>query len=475
MKFYLNVTLACLFIPSLVFAQVQFSTPIPVANGVTYGYLRPKITLDAENNPVVLWGKSSTHQIFVSTFNGATFNTPVQINPLGTHPFMASWYNADIKSQGDSMVVVFPTDMPANHVYLVKSTNGGNSWSDTVRVDSIPPDGIAYFPSVDINEWGEIAVAYMRHDAGWADPRYVVSTSHDFGNSFEPDVDASAVVTGEVCDCCPAHITYENDRQVLIFRNNDLNIREFYSSVSINNGTSYNGLNIDNQAWNVFSCPSVAPSAFISNDSLITVFMSGASGANRVYISTSTINSLQNGFVTMIDNVVPANTIQNHPKIAGKDSIMAMVWNNSIPGDADIYFRFSNTGAMGLLGDGIIISNPTTGAQQNPDIIYANGVFHIVYQNNPTAELYYLTATLDEYIGLETLSSNVKWWVHDKILFMDLTSQLNAYPLRIYNSTGSMVYSTTGSIGEPMQVDLGFLSSGMYWAVMNNQVLKFIL
>lgn len=458
----MRLFLFLLIVPSILFSQVQFTTPIPVANGATYGYLRPKITLDADNNPVVLWGKSSTHQIFVSTFNGSTFNTPVQINPVGTHPFIASWYNADIKSQGDSVIAVFPTDMPPNHVYLVKSIDGGNSWSDTIRVDSIPIDGVAYFPSADINEWGEIAVAYMQHDAGWADPRYVVTTSHDFGNTFEPDVDASAVTTGEVCDCCPAHITYENDRQVLVFRNNDLNIREFYSSVSINNGTSYNGLNIDNQAWNVLSCPSVAPSAFISNDSLFTVFMSAASGANRVYISTSTINSLQNGFVQMIDNTLATTTNQNHPKISGKDSIMAMVWQNSIPGETDIYFRFSNTGAMGLVGDGIIISNPTTGSQQNPDIIYSNGIFHIVYQNITTNEIYYLRAILDEYIGIENYLPEFTWSLSNNVLEVNCNGMNTTGNVVIYDLHGKCMADKKMESGVAY-FDVSTFSSGIYF------------
>src|SRR5688572_21229977 len=174
-----KLILTCLiFQVLLVYGQgVQFTTPIAVVDGSVYGYLKPKLTLDANNNPVVLWGKSSTHQIFVSTYNGVSFNTPVQINPVNTHPFMASWYNADIKSKGDTIVAVFPTDMPANRVFLVKSTDGGNTWSDTIRVDDIPSDGIAYFPSVAINEFGDISVIFMRHDAGWTDPRYVVSTS----------------------------------------------------------------------------------------------------------------------------------------------------------------------------------------------------------------------------------------------------------------------------------------------------------
>jgi hypothetical protein len=458
-QIFLGLMCASLFAQS----GVQFTNPIPVANGATYGYLRPKITLDAQNNPIVLWGKSSTHQIFVSTFNGSGFNTPVQINPVGTHPYIATWYNADIKSTGDTIIAVFPTDMPANRVFLVKSIDGGNTWSDTIRVDSIPAGGIAYFPSCDINEWGEIAVTYMQHDAGWANPRYVVTTSHNGGNTFLPDVNASGVVTGEVCDCCPAHIEYDNDRQVLIFRNNDNNVREFYSSVSVDNGASFNAFNIDQQAWYVNLCPSVAPSAMIAYDSLITVFMSGATGSNRIYVSTSTINGLQVGFTQMIDNALPAGTLQNHPKMAGKDSIMAMVWYNTMPGEADVYFRFSNTGAAGLIGDGINISNPTTGTQQNPDIAYANGTFHIIYQNNATQEIYYLQAILDEYVNVDEASmNNYRWFIQGDMLSIELLENTHPGSFLLCDVKGNVLQQTTID-SNLLQIDLNQLSKGVYF------------
>ncbi len=447
-----------------IFGQVQFTTPIPVADGATYGYLRPKIALDANNEPVILWGKSSTHQIFVSTFNGSGFNTPVQINPVNTHPYISSWYNADIKNSGDTLVAVFPTDMPANRVFLVKSTDGGNTWSDSIRVDNIPPGGIAYFPSVDINEFGQVAITFMKHEAGWLNPRYVVTTSLDGGSSFSPDTNASAVAIGEVCDCCPAHMIFENDRQVLLFRNNNSNTREFYASVSIDNGNSFMGMNIDNQGWIYPACPSVAPSAFIDNDSLIAVFMSGASGNNRIYVSTSDINGLQNGFVQMVDDVVPANTIQNYPKIAGEDSIMAMVWYNTMPGEADIYFRFSNTGAVGLMGDGLNISNPTTGTQQNPDIVYANGIFHIVYQNNATQELYYLRAILDEYIGLnEPLEEPIQWYIQNDQLTIIFNKEGKHGLIEMLDARGAVIMTRNEDLSNTVTLDVQHLSHGVYW------------
>ncbi len=475
MRTYLFIFL--LLVSNKVWCQsgIQFAAPITVANGTVYSYAKPKIVLDVNNEPVVLWGKISSGQIFVSTFNGSGFNTPVQINPVGTEAYISSFYNADIKSNGDTMVAVFATDVPANRTYLVKSVDGGNTWSDTIRVDQLTNGEIAYFPSVDLNEYGKIAVTFMRHDAGWANPRYVIATSLDDGNSFLPDTNASAVASGEVCDCCPAEMVYEGDKQVLIFRNNNSNTREFYASVSNDNGNSYSGLNVDNLGWVYPACPSVAPSAFISNDSLVTVFMNGVTGVNRLYVSTSSLSGMTNGNLFMVDSIVPVGTTQTQPQMAGKDSIMALVWNNTMPGEAEVYFRFSNSGAAGLTGDGINITN-SSGTQQHADIIYANGVFHIVYQNNPTQEVYYLKAIMDEYISIEE-PSDFEFVLHqnNSIFTLDLLDNTNSYSFyQVFDLLGRSI--SNGEINNNrIEFDMNSNSHGLYWIKMDGSknIVKF--
>ncbi len=464
-----------------VFSQsgIQFTTPIVASTASTYGYVKPKVVVDANNNPVVLWGKTSTHEIFVSTYNGTSFNTPVKINPINTHPYIASYYNADIKAYGDTMVAVFATDMPAYHVYLVKSVDGGNTWSDTMRVDQIPAGSIAYFPSVDITENGKVAVTFMRHEAGWANPRYVVTSSFDGGNSFLPDTNASAIAVGEVCDCCPAEMIYEGNNQVLVFRNNDANTREFYAAVSNDNGVSYTGLHIDNLAWVLAACPSVAPTAFIQNDSLISVFMNGVSSGNRLYISTASLSNFTTGLLTMVDDSVPAGTTQTQPQMAGNENEIGLVWANTYPSNADIYFRYSNQGALGLQGHGINISNPVTGTQQNPDIAYSHGKFHIVYQNTSTQQVYYLQALIEDYIGIDNPTDNnilYAFYQNDGMFTLRMLNEnFSGDDYVLYDIYGKEI--NHGMIMNGMaQFDMSLQAHGYYWIKAEglNKAIKFI-
>ena len=134
-----------------------------------------------------------------------------------------------------------------------------------------------------------------------------------------------------------------------------------------------------------------------------------------------------------------------------------------MPGEADIYFRFSNTGAAGLIGDGINISNPTAGTQQNPDIAYANGTFHIIYQNNASQEIYYLQAILDEYVNVDEPAMNhYRWFIHGDMLSIQLLEDSHHNTFLLCDVKGKVLQQTTIE-SNLLQIDLNQLSKGVYF------------
>ena len=60
----------------------------------------------------------------------------------------------------------------------------------------------------------------------------------------------------------------------------------------------------------------------------------------------------------------------------------------------DCYFSWSVDGPSSLLNSGIPAVDPISGAQQNPDIIFNNGVFHIVYREVGLGNVIYRTGKL---------------------------------------------------------------------------------
>ena len=139
-------------------------------------------------------------------------------------------------------------------VYVVKSTDGGKTFGDTVRVSD---NNWSRFPEVAVLPNGNPVVTYMDFDPDFKDPRYVVSVSNDGGKSFQDVVSATEEAPGEACDCCPGFIMADNDRITILFRNNDNDLRDIWASISEDGGKTFHlAKDIDESNWTIGGCPS---------------------------------------------------------------------------------------------------------------------------------------------------------------------------------------------------------------------------
>ena len=77
-----------------------------VADGDTFGYIRPRISLVGDL-PIVMLGKGGAGEIFIARGNGSGFDAPIGIVPDGMQTYMANWTGPDIASNGNNVVVVF--------------------------------------------------------------------------------------------------------------------------------------------------------------------------------------------------------------------------------------------------------------------------------------------------------------------------------------------------------------------------------
>jgi len=381
-----------------IFAQstLIWSDPIVVASG-SFDNTRPRIALTDGETPVVLWGKNSTDVNYFSRWNGIEFSAPEQITPPGTDAFVSSWAGSEIAAAGDTVFVVYKAEPSSTgSIYTRRSLDGGMTWEDTVKVD-IDPTYISEFPSITTGPIGTPIITYMESDAGWADPRYVVSNSSDLGQSYMAATAASEVhAPNEVCDCCPADIIYGNGKQLLLFRNNDNNERDIWATTSSNGGADFDqGSDIDFGTLILSVCPSSGPTGIISGDSIYYAWMNILGTSNRVYVGSAGLNDLAPITNAMMDPSVPTNTIQNYPRIAGANDTLAIVWQQTISGSSECVLQFSTNGVQGLSAKDTV-NLDLAGGQTNPDVAYSNGYFHFVWQNNSSNEVIYRRAQLTE-------------------------------------------------------------------------------
>jgi hypothetical protein len=404
------------FTPFLATSQsiIHWEPEISVADGSVYGNIRPRIAVAANGVPIVLFGKGPAGLLYTARLNGSVFDTPVTLLPGTMESYLASWTGPDIAAKGDTVIAVFKAmTMDDGHVYSVRSVDGGLTFSDTIRVDDHDL-GVAWMPSMDIDENGNPSVTYMAHDAAMTNPRYNVVHSTDQGLTYQAEMDITTTIAEEACDCCPAEYVIDGNQHALLYRNNDMNIRDIYAVYSEDDGLTYpESANVDQLNWSITSCPSTGPHGLFNNSKLITVYASRASGSYRVYLSeTATAPNFAFENTTMMTPPLNTNGIQNYPRISGNNDTLVMVWQESETGNPEIFSAFTTTANTSeIISSKTMVNSSTSGSQTNPDVIYKNGKVHAVYQDALTGDVIYRQGT----IGTVSLEEN------------DL-SQLTVYP-----------------------------------------------
>lgn len=408
-----------LFISFFVFSFTSISQysiiwepEITVSDGSIYGNLRPRATVTDANVPVVIYGKSGTmNNVVISRWNGSSFDAPIEILPAGTSSYFASWTGPDIASKGDTVIAVFKLDPIDNgNVYSIRSTDGGVTFSDTIRVDNHEVE-VAWMPSMDIDNNGNPVVTYMAHDGVWSNPHYVISTSSDAGVTYNPSQNI-ITIPGEACDCCPAEMIIQDQKQVLLFRNNNGNIRDIHGVLSLDGGATFpHQANLDNLSWSLMSCPSTGADAVFVGDDLITAFASQAEGKYRVYLSASSASTdLTFNSRTMMALPTLGNDTQNYPRISGANDTIVMAWEEKDAGNTEVFCSVSLPGmdpVATLVSFKSKANTTTTGVQTNPEIIYKNGFVYIFYQDNSTGDLLYRRGTIGDVTGIEELTQTI--------------------------------------------------------------------
>lgn len=393
MKYFLAIALFCSYTSVICQSVINWEPEISVADGTLFGNIRPRIALSADDIPVVIFGKGVNGLLHTARLNGSSFDSPISILPVNVETYLAGWTGPDMAAKGDTVIAVFKAlPIEGGKIYSVRSTDGGQTWSDTIRADSHNNGGVAWLPSLDLDENSNPSVIYMAHDATWTHPRYIVAHSIDQGLSFEPEMDIALSIPDEACDCCPAEYVIDGSNHALLYRNNASNIRDIYSLYSSDDGLSYGQFtNVDQLDWNISSCPSTGPHGTFNSDILVTVYASRGNGNYRVYISESTVSptfAFENR--TMMTPPLNTNGIQNYPRISGQNDTLVMVWQESESSNPEIYSAITTIGnSSELLASKAIVNTSVSGSQTNPDVIYANGKVHVVFQDALTGDVIY--------------------------------------------------------------------------------------
>ncbi len=356
--------------------------PIPVADK-TYGNLHPRVTLDQNHKPLVLWGDKNG-RVFLAKWAGKDFAAPVQMNPPGKEAFTESWAGPEMTSRGDTIYLVYkelPEDV--SHIYIKHSYDGGKTFSIENQVDD--SDGlISRFPTVAMDPYGHPLVSYMKYDKGYVNPRHVVAKSTDLGESFTGEAVIKDVSGGSISDCCPATVVESGNATVILYRDNLNNYRNIWAGISKNRAISFdNAVQLDFSNWLAKSCPANPPHGTIISDTLYSVYTSGNGDSALVFLSKTSLTSFADTFAPLTGRF-SGLTSQNFPRIANSGNAGAIAWVQSIGINMQACLYFSNDITTGLPKKYDVVAR---GILQSLDVTLGGGHIYVVYQDDSSGNI----------------------------------------------------------------------------------------
>jgi len=451
---------------------LNWSATQAISSGSQSGYDRPRVVTTANNFPLIMWTKTSTPKsIRVSRWNGTSFSIPYDIvSPVLE---VTGFIGPEIASKGDTVYVIFLSALsPNNYIYLISSFDGGLTFSDTVRVSDNSNTYKFSMPNVIINTDGNPIVSYMTCTNSWTDWEQMVKVSSDFGNTFSSAFNVSALAPGEPCDCCKSSLVANGNDVFLLFRNNDMDVRNSYVAKSSDGGLTFTTANdVDDANWVIGSCPSTSAQGMLSGDSIIIVRRSGANGQDKLLLSAVNSTNLQYAYNHNIDPI--SFGVQNFPEIGGNRDTIGVVWQDNRNSYMDCYFSYSTTGANTISGSVYMSDTNNVGSQTDPDICFTNSVFHFVYENVGTHEILYRSATFANNTAITKLDNN-------KLLIcpnptkekIKISTHLKGL-VSIKNIEGKLLVEVEKH-QENEVIDISLLPSGIYTVELQKQIIKFI-
>lgn len=450
-----------LCLPLLAGAQtLSWDAPVDVAPA-NAGTLRPRIVLNGDGAPVVLWANASS-QCWSAVGMGGSFMPPAMVSPAGLEIATSDWQGPGIAASGDTLWAVFKGLPEDEHPsYLVGSTDGGSTWSDTLRID--PDDGLlSRFPAVAVGPTGEPVVQYMQFSPGFGEARHVVRQM--MGGMFMGVEQVSApFAPGYVCDCCPGQVIADGDRAVAMYRNAGNNIRTIWGAASTDGGMSFPaGAQLDATNWFLAACPSSGPAGYLAGDSVRYVWMSGEENGAKVYLGSADATTLTAASQQIVHPGQAGSLMQNYPRIAGSGDTLGVVWEQSSGGSREILFAWSTAGVAGLSAPDTV-NVELMHAQETPDIAFADGAFHIVWSEVNSGQVRYRRAVIETNTGLAepAQSAALTELVYDAVAHRLSFRGTQRGTLTVSDAGGRVLLSKSVSAST---IDLPVLPAGAYVA-----------
>ena len=184
------------------------------------------------------------------------------------------------------------------------------------------------------------------------------------------------------------------------------------------------------------------PAPSLWRNRLISTFRAAPGGRERVFFSVFDLDSQKVVLHQYLTNSPEILLTQNHPRITGNQDTVLLIWEESYAGNLDIKYRLSTTGPEGLVtAEAKVLNLSTSGNQLRPDVHFANGKLHAVYQDVITNRVIYMTGEVE---GVSEIAENgnrhpIRLYPNPASGLIQISTELQFERVIIYNQLGRLI------------------------------------
>ena len=143
----------------------------------------------------------------------------------------------------------------------------------------------------------------------------------------------------------------------------------------------------------------------VNSDSLLIVRRSGATGNDEIVINNVSKVDLNYSYTRNIDPVL--GKIQDYPDLTLNGDTIFIAWQDNRNNIPDCFLSYSTNGVENLSLGIKFTDSLITGPKLNPDLVFKNGLIHLVYNNNVANSIEYIKGFFGQLSTVqETITEN---------------------------------------------------------------------
>ena len=242
--------------------------------------------LAASGSTVALtFGAGSAIYFTVSHDSGRTFSAPVKVEQAG-NMVLTHHRGPRIAISGKAIVisaVVGKTASPDAHsahgagpdgdLFVWRSTNGGKTWSQAIRVNDVPNAPNEALHTLAADAKGNLFVAWLDHRAGADGKTLYGARSADAGATWSKNFLIYQSPDGSICECCHPSSAFTPDGELLVMWRNWLDgSRDMYLARSRAGAAFGPAEKLGIGTWKLKGCPMDGGGVAISHGRVFTAW-----------------------------------------------------------------------------------------------------------------------------------------------------------------------------------------------------------